>query len=180
MKKFNEKHYSILGNEDDAQAEFAKKSKYGIIEIGILFGSTSKILSESNPNVQVYGIDPLIPDSMNKKLIGTKQKIKDNTAHLKNFNFINDYSYNVIDSWDKKFDYLFIDADHKYDGVKKDFEDWFLKLEKGGYVSLHDSAMNRKGPQYWPGPSQLADELIFDERLKYIKTVGTLTVFKKK
>lgn len=35
-------------------------------------------------------------------------------------------------------DMVFIDADHSYEGVKRDFEAWFDKIKKGGYFAFHD------------------------------------------
>lgn len=160
-------------------AEIAGNCKLGIVEIGILFGDTSKIFAQSNPNVPVYGIDPLISDSMNSTLIGTEDAIKKNTEGLSNFHFFKDYSYNVIKTWYKPFDYLFIDGSHIYEDVKKDFEDWYPKLAAGGIISFHDSTMNRGGQPYWEGPSRLADELIIASRLKFVKSIGRLTIFQK-
>jgi hypothetical protein len=36
------------------------------------------------------------------------------------------------------FDFLFIDGDHSYDGVKRDFEAYLPLVKKGGYVGFHD------------------------------------------
>lgn len=160
-------------------AEIARNCKSGIVEIGILFGDTTRVFAQSNSNVPVYGIDPLIPDSMNPTLVGTEDAIKKNTEGLHNFHFFKDYSYNVIKTWNKPFDYLFIDGSHIYEDVKKDFEDWYPKLAIGGIISFHDSTMNRGGQPYWEGPSRFADELIFDSRLKFVKSVGRLTIFQK-
>lgn len=38
----------------------------------------------------------------------------------------------------EKLDYLFIDADHSYSGVKKDFEMYGALVRSGGIVALHD------------------------------------------
>ncbi|MBI3511417.1 MAG: class I SAM-dependent methyltransferase [Bacteroidetes bacterium] len=38
----------------------------------------------------------------------------------------------------KKIDYLFIDGDHSYDGVKKDFEMYSALVRPGGWVAFHD------------------------------------------
>lgn len=38
----------------------------------------------------------------------------------------------------RKFDFLFIDGDHSYEGVKKDFEMYGPLVEKGGIVAFHD------------------------------------------
>ena len=39
---------------------------------------------------------------------------------------------------DSQFDFLFIDGDHTYDGVKKDFEMYSPLVRKGGIVAFHD------------------------------------------
>ena len=38
----------------------------------------------------------------------------------------------------KKWDYVYIDGDHSYKGVKSDFRIFYPKLKNGGYLSLHD------------------------------------------
>lgn len=39
---------------------------------------------------------------------------------------------------DKFFDWIYIDADHSYDAVKKDINAWFPKLKPGGVMAGHD------------------------------------------
>jgi hypothetical protein len=166
--------------ELEKHSEIVRQCKLGVIEIGVLNGQTTKILAQANPAIPVYGIDPLIPDSMNEKLIGSEENIAKNMRGLENFYFIKDFSYNAVKWWDKPFDYLFIDGSHIYEDVKKDFEDWFPKLALSGFVSFHDSTMNRGGQPYWEGPSKCADELIRDPRVEYIASVGRLTIFRRK
>ena len=183
-RKYWSKEYDFSKNvalhEKKVHHEISNNCKLGIIEIGVFCGITSKILSEANPNIPVYGIDPIIPDSMNVKATGNLDEIKKNTKNCKNYSLIKDYSFNTIKNWNKPFDYLFIDGDHNYVAVKKDYEDWLPKLEKGGTVSFHDSTMNRSNWKYWPGPSKLTDEIIkSDTRVKFIESIGSLTIFKK-
>ena len=165
--------------EQDRHHYYAENAKVGIVEIGVLNGETSKIFCKANKITPITGIDPIIPDSMNSDLIGNIQKIKEIEVNHSNYRFINDFSFNVIKTWNQKIDYLFIDGDHTYDAVKNDFESWFPFVVCGGIIALHDSACNRGGPHFWPGPSQLADELLTDNRLKYLETVYTMTIFKK-
>lgn len=40
-----------------------------------------------------------------------------------------------------KFDFLFIDGDHKYEAVKRDFELYAPLVKKGGIIVLHDVAL---------------------------------------
>lgn len=170
------------GMQDEVyeQINIAKKCQFGIVEIGVLYGETSRKFCLANPHIPVCGIDPLIPDSMNPNLVGSKKQIEKNTSDCKNFYFYQDYSFNIAEGWIRPFDYLFIDASHIYQDVKMDFEDWFKLLLPGGLVSLHDSAAHRGGPYHWDGPSLLADELISDDRVDYVKTVYSLTIFRKK
>lgn len=160
-------------------AEIARGCKKCIVELGVLWGDTTKILLDNNSNVTVYGIDPIIPDSMDANMIGDINRINALKRYA-NFVFIKDYSYNVVKTWTEEISYIFIDADHRYEAVKRDFEDWFPFVEQGGIISLHDSAVNRGGAPCWPDPSRLADELLKDDRLEYVDTVHSMTVFKKK
>jgi cephalosporin hydroxylase len=43
---------------------------------------------------------------------------------------------------DKQLDFLFIDGDHTYDGVKADFEMYSPFVRKGGIVAFHDIAIH--------------------------------------
>lgn len=38
----------------------------------------------------------------------------------------------------RKVDFIFIDGDHSYEGVKKDFEYYKGLVRKGGFIALHD------------------------------------------
>ncbi len=51
---------------------------------------------------------------------------------------------------------LWIDGDHGYESVKQDFDDWFPRLEVGGWLAIHDTVNN------WHGPTKLTRELLSD------------------
>lgn len=38
-----------------------------------------------------------------------------------------------------RFNFIFLDADHCYEGVRRDFEAWSPLLREGGFVGFHDS-----------------------------------------
>lgn len=40
----------------------------------------------------------------------------------------------------RKFDYIHVDGDHSYKGVKKDFDLFWGRLNKGGFMAFHDIA----------------------------------------
>lgn len=171
--------WGTFSDEIEKHRELSRGCKKCIVEIGVLNGETTSVFLQNNSKVKIYGIDPLIPDSMNKKLIGNLESINRLHTLFNNFIFINDYSYNVVKKWEEGISYIFLDGDHRYRSVKRDFEDWLPFVEAGGFISLHDSAANRGGPYWWKGPSKLSDQLIRDKRVEYVDTVCSLTVFRK-
>jgi hypothetical protein len=44
----------------------------------------------------------------------------------------------------RKYDYIHIDGDHSYKGVKKDFNLFWIRLNKGGFMAFHDIASQDK------------------------------------
>jgi len=55
---------------------------------------------------------------------------------------------------DGSIDCVYIDADHSYEGIKRDFEAWYPKVRSGGIVSGHDYGANND----CPGVKQFIDE----------------------
>jgi predicted O-methyltransferase YrrM len=53
----------------------------------------------------------------------------------------------------ERLDFLFIDGDHSYQGVKRDFEMYKSLVNKGGIIALHDIVQakdSRVGvPRFW-------------------------------
>lgn len=56
---------------------------------------------------------------------------------------------------DSKFDFIFIDGDHSYNGVKKDYELYSKLVKTGGIIAFHDIAPNGEQklvgevPKFW-------------------------------
>lgn len=67
---------------------------------------------------------------------------KDVCGRFKNFPNVtiikNDTSSTASQYPDEYFDIVYVDADHEYNGCKKDIESWLPKIKKGGYMVGHD------------------------------------------
>jgi len=66
---------------------------------------------------------------------------------------------------DNRFDFVFIDADHTYEGVKADIENWKPKVRPGGMVIGHDY-----NPRDFPGVVKAVNEIfpefsLYDDRV---------------
>jgi len=71
---------------------------------------------------------------------------------------------------DHKFDFIYIDADHRYGAVKQDLTNWFPKLRIGGVIAGHD--YNKKiNNQY--GVMQAVTEFKDDNKNK----IKQITIF---
>jgi hypothetical protein len=167
--------------ECEVLTEYAAKAQLGIVEIGVLDGETTARMS-ARATVPIYGIDPLVPDSMNPGLVGHAEAISKNMAHYEKFTFLNEFSYGVVEKWDKPFDLIFVDGDHRYEAVKKDFAQWWAKLSDGGALIFHDAGAVTSEPSTFgghDGPKKLANELVqagYDCEL----AVDTLRIFRKR
>ncbi|MDP3836951.1 MAG: class I SAM-dependent methyltransferase [bacterium] len=49
---------------------------------------------------------------------------------------------------DEKIDFLFIDGDHSYEGVKSDFENYYPLVKPGGLIAFHDIVTNDLDPSF--------------------------------
>jgi hypothetical protein len=64
---------------------------------------------------------------------------------------------------DASLDFIFIDADHSYEGVMADIEAWESKVRPGGWVMGHDinwnsvrsAVLDSYGGTYWIGPDNV-------------------------
>lgn len=146
---------------NDRLCDFSAQIINGV-EIGVLDGETSAFFLNNFTNLMLYGIDPIIPDSMESSLIGSYDRIMELTKpHADRYKFIKNYSFMVADTFeDNSLDFVFIDGDHTYEAVKVDFEMYFPKVRHGGLIFMHDSRMNRGGANFHVGSSKFCDELI--------------------
>ena len=109
-----------------------------ICEVGVKQGFNLKRLSKSSPDLLV-GID--IWDEIlwyeNLKRWANQQSFQ--------VKLIRDYSLNAVSTFDNEyFDFVYIDASHIYEDVKKDIEKWWIKVKKGGVLGGHDYTIKKK------------------------------------
>lgn len=69
------------------------------------------------------------------------------------------YSQDVIRSFHERLDLLFIDGNHEYAAVRRDFLDWAPLLKPGGYLAFHDVSFNNVDT----GPQRVIREQILDQ-----------------
>lgn len=133
------------------------------LEIGVHNGTSMSYFVSSENAEKSYGID-LFEGTINKykrdKLLLDKSYKNITNNNLKcEINLIkgNSFNENIINKVKElniNFDLLFIDGDHTYKGIKKDFLNYNKFVKKNGYIILDDYEPN------YPGILKFTDEYI--------------------
>jgi predicted O-methyltransferase YrrM len=78
-------------------------------------------------------------------------------------------------------DFVFIDGDHSYDGLREDWEGWSPWVAPGGIVALHDSRSTpAKNIDSAGSVAFTRDVILKDPRFEVAETVDSLTVLRRR
>jgi hypothetical protein len=141
-------------------------TKTNILEVGSFLGRSTRALAENTKGkvvaVDTWNISDIPKGSRNEAIESLDNKPVDyiydqfrtNMLGLDNVHVIRmkstDAAKTIPD--DLKFDMIFIDADHTYEGCKADIETWKPKLKDGGMICGHDYS--------WEGVGKALSELL--------------------
>jgi predicted O-methyltransferase YrrM len=77
-------------------------------------------------------------------------------------------------------DFVFIDGEHSYEGLRQDWEAWSPLVAPDGIVALHDSCSSADRQIEDAGSVIFTREVILkDQRFKLVETVDTLTILRR-
>lgn len=158
----------------------AKDVKSGcIVEVGTYRGRSSVFLGKGSldgAGVPVYAIDP---HQRFEGVLGGVFGPKDRTAFFRAMlvnecseivALINLSSEQFAHAWRDPISLLWIDGDHSYDGVKRDFECWLPNLQSNAMIAFDDAT----DPDL--GPRKLIDELIASGKFSEVNNIGKIVV----
>ena len=145
---------------------FDKQSFVGC-EIGVWGGLTSKIILCSFPGLFLYMIDPWKSEGTLRSLnrFRSQKRMDDVMGEaIKTTKFaqnrrqiIRKTSLSALDDFDDLFfDFVFVDGDHTYEGVKDDMR-WWSKVKNGGIFFGHDYDGRHEKRKTW-GVKKSVDE----------------------
>jgi predicted O-methyltransferase YrrM len=144
-----------------------------ILEIGRYYGGSAFLLAvASDHNSMVTSIDiapqndELLQIALRKSGLADKVQllVGDSSGGEARVDF-----YNLI----------FVDGDHSYEGVLKDYEHWRKAVKPGGCLAFHNAADGRPHTLTLPGPFRLAQEIAARDGEYYRREpdVGSLALF---
>lgn len=101
----------------------------------------------------------------------TIKRFKD-FSHAK-FQFMNAPSYEIVKTWTRELDILFIDGDHSYKGVIRDYALFSPFVRKGGIILFHDT-----NHSHFPGIKKAVDEVEGLQRIVFTEFPGLIVCMK--
>ena len=138
-------------------------------EVGVRYGKNAARILKKWKGKNIFLIDTW-PDIEIKNLAIERLDIYKNKCK-----FIHSSSVDALKQFNNEsLDFCYIDASHKYNDVKLDIENWWLKVKRGGILCGHDYSINeelwlRKNPgrKSWPhiGTKKAVDEFIDENNL---------------
>ena len=175
--EFNE----IIALHNLAKEALRKSNNEYLIEIGSFKGRSTVTLAlacEEMKKGKLLAIDPH-KNSRDHQLLGIESSIKDLKNNLKNNRLSEFVEILPMDSQRAfkrkthlKSILVFLDGNHEYKYVKKDYLLWSKTLVYGGYLILHDT-LNLSGPR------KVSREIMRNRHYAYIGNCGDLACFRK-
>jgi predicted O-methyltransferase YrrM len=116
-----------------------------VCEIGCYEGKTSVAMALSTAGT-VYSVDPFFRGRLGISYGEGIARLHSKRSGATNLSLIRGFSSEVACDFKHAIDFLFIDADHSYDAIKADWENWAVKVVNGGVIALHDSRLSANSP----------------------------------
>ena len=134
------------------------KNNLKILELGVFQGKCTAMwvveLINKNINFEYYAVDHFNGSAEHEKINYYPIALKNLEPILDKINVVNlrsDEAYKKFE--DNYFDFVYIDASHDYENVKKDIYNWYSKVKLNGYIAGDDYN------QSWPDVIKAVDEI---------------------
>ena len=147
------------------------QQNWNMIEIGAYMGESTMMFASTGMFNTINVIEPFKGEEEFNDMFMydwdvIESEFNTNTRFFDNINLYKDYSYNIVDKFeDKSIDFIYIDAEHTLDSLKRDLELYLPKLKPNGIIAGHDY-----NKWVWPDVVKLIDDMFGDSVQEYIDT----------
>jgi len=146
-----------------------------ICEIGCYEGRTSVAFAR-NTTGAVFSVDPFYRGRLGICFTECVARLHRWRAGVRNLSFVKGLSLEIGPTFLLPIDFLFIDADHSYEAAKADWNEWFPKVRKKGYIALHDSKLAENSPQMLGSMRFYSEDLANMEGVVECDSVDSLVI----
>jgi predicted O-methyltransferase YrrM len=140
--------------------KYAKGSKT-VVEIGVAEGASAwEVAHVLDESAHLHLVDPYF-----RRLTGRIVPVRIIARRLVRsvarceVTWHETFSTDLAPHWSAPINLLFIDGDHSYDGVRRDWDDWAVRVTVGGHVALHDAHCDAPWVKPEHGPARLLVEV---------------------
>ena len=145
------------------------------VELGVLFGFHAQHLVEACPQLFLYGVDAFrklrpgngYDDVSQQWFDDTCSKTRGYLEPTGRWELVRETTLDAARNFRRPIDFVFIDADHGYEGVRDDLEAWWPHVRPGGIVAGHDFDQ----PE-WPGVRKAVEECLGKRGLEATEDYG--------
>lgn len=175
-------HGFLNPNEAGLLRDLAAAAPKGgvIVELGSYRGKSTVALAwgAQQSGATVWAIDPHESYKQGETDFGPL----DNSAFLQNIvrmevsdvvRVINLPAEEVSIIWHRPIDVLFLDANHEYEFIDRDFRQWAVAVKVQGVIAMHDTGGN------WPGVTRFVEELLAAGVWEKIAMADATSVFRR-
>jgi predicted O-methyltransferase YrrM len=118
-----------------------------VVELGCFEGRTTAALADVCAGT-VFTVDPFVKGRLGVCYGELISRLHWRRLGLRNIQPIKQLSHYAVKSFHNKIDFLFIDADHTYEAIKRDWADWRPLVNTGGIIALHDCNIAPNSPAF--------------------------------
>jgi predicted O-methyltransferase YrrM len=133
-----------------------------IVEIGAFEGVTTRAIREAMPpDARLYAVDPFPPNRYGFNVQHGIFWSEVNRSANGRVVLLRQNSYQAITSWHEPIDLIYLDGDHSFEGVTRDFREWGHYVRPGGIILVHTSQQSPAKPVPTScGPYRLVHEVL--------------------
>jgi predicted O-methyltransferase YrrM len=173
---------------DRERAALAAQAAGGrhIVEIGVWHGVTTAVLRGAMARDGVlWAVDPFPPGRLGFSLQRPIARSQVRRARNGTVRWVRDTGEAAAAQYRQAgappVDLVFVDGDHSFEGLVRDWRAWSPLVARGGVVCLHDSRSTPERPIDDAGSVRATAEVVRrDERFDVVDEVDSLTVVKRK
>lgn len=156
-----------------------------LAEIGVWHGvTTTRLRAVMAPDAVLYAIDPYLVGRLGFSMQQRIARSEVNRVGNGRVEFVRttgaEAARSLASAAAGALEFLFIDGDHSYDGLKADWEGWASHVAPGGVVALHDSRPTPSRPMHDAGSVRYTRDVIRrDARFAVVEERDSLTVLER-
>jgi hypothetical protein len=150
-----------------------KKVEGVIAEIGTFKGRSAIVMAVGSGQ-KVYCIDPMLPFKLDdghlvdSPLLDFKENLRIRGV-ADRVELIQKLSDDAFKEWKLPIKLLFIDGNHNYEYVRRDFDNFVPFVVRGGWVALHDTVD-------WAGPRKVVAESWADSKVIKVGEISAVQI----